>query len=92
MMWLVLGAEGLLGRAVVSALDVTGEDCHGLTRRDFDFAGDVDWARFAELVAGSDVVVNCAGYSDVDGAELEQELASCLNTELPEQLAEICWH
>jgi dTDP-4-dehydrorhamnose reductase len=57
---LVLGAGGQVGRALAVALP----GATALTRAQFDIAGaaELDWAAF-------DVVVNAAGYTDVDGAE-----------------------
>lgn len=89
-MWLVLGANGLLGQAVVRALVAAGEEFRGLTRSDFDFSGEVDWTRLGEFIAASDIVVNCAGFSNVDQAEREPGAAKLINAELPGQLAELC--
>jgi len=43
---------------------------------------------FSEL--NPDIVINCAGYTNVDAAELERELAWRLNVEGPRLLAEVC--
>jgi uncharacterized protein len=49
----VLGASGFVGRALVAALTLRGDDVRGVSLR--------DPARAAEAAAGSDVVVNLSG-------------------------------
>jgi dTDP-4-dehydrorhamnose reductase len=57
---LILGAGGQVGRALAAALP----DATALGRAEFDIGApaDLDWAAF-------DVVINAAGFTDVDGAE-----------------------
>ena len=38
----------------------------------------------------ADVIINCAGYTDVEGAEGDPGTAALLNTEVPRTLASIC--
>jgi dTDP-4-dehydrorhamnose reductase len=68
--WLVSGAGGLLGAHVVDLLErtvvVRGDEVTAATRAVLDL-GDAD--RVAEVVAGHDVVLSCAAYNDVDGAQ-----------------------
>jgi dTDP-4-dehydrorhamnose reductase len=77
----VTGAGGMLGREVVRA---AGEhDVVGLTHAELDVT-DPD----AVAAAVEDrVVVNCAGFTDVDGAEAEEEAATLLNGAAPGYLA-----
>ncbi|RZS87382.1 dTDP-4-dehydrorhamnose reductase [Motilibacter rhizosphaerae] len=74
--WLVTGAGGMLGRDVVSVLRARGEHVDARTRADLDLlhAGAV-----AAAVEGADVVVNCAAWTDVDGAETAEAAATELN-------------
>lgn len=65
MRWLVTGAAGMLGRDVVERLG-PGEDVTAVGRADLDVT-DADAVDAA--IAGHDVVVNCAAWTDVDGAE-----------------------
>ena len=65
---LVTGAAGMLGRDVVAAAQSAGHDVIALTRRDLDIA-DADAVRAAIADARPDAVVNCAAWTDVDGAE-----------------------
>jgi dTDP-4-dehydrorhamnose reductase len=71
---LVTGAAGMLGQDLVRAAEAAGYDTVGLVREDADIAdlGAVDTAIRA---AAPDVVINCAGWTDVDGAEASPEEA-----------------
>ena len=65
---LVTGAAGMLGRDVVAAAESAGHDVVALARRDLDIT-DADAVRAAVAAARPDAVVNCAAWTDVDGAE-----------------------
>jgi dTDP-4-dehydrorhamnose reductase len=79
----VTGAAGMLGRAVTAAAEGLGHDVDG-----FDIAGgghevlditDERATREALAEVGPDVVINCAAYTNVDGAESDEERALLLN-------------
>ena len=48
---------------------------------------DIEAVRKVVKAEGVDVIVNCAAYTNVDGAESNQELAELLNAKAPENLA-----
>src|SRR5215217_9539452 len=75
---LVTGAAGMLGRDVVAAAESAGHDVIALARADLDIT-DADAVRAAIADARPDAVVNCAGWTDVDGAEAEEEAATRIN-------------
>ena len=75
---LVTGAAGMLGRDVVAAAEGAGHDVTGLARRDLDIA-DPDAVRAAVRAARPDAVVNCAAWTDVDGAEEHEAEATLIN-------------
>ena len=75
---LVTGAAGMLGRDVVAAAESAGHDVTGLARRDLDIA-DPDAVRAAVRAARPDAVVNCAAWTDVDGAEQHEADAMLIN-------------
>jgi dTDP-4-dehydrorhamnose reductase len=75
---LVTGAAGMLGRDVVVAAESAGHDVTGLARRDLDIA-DPDAVRAAVRAARPDAVVNCAAWTDVDGAEEHEADATLIN-------------
>ena len=68
----------MLGRDVVAAAESAGHDVIALARADLDIT-DADAVRAAIADARPDAVVNCAGWTDVDGAEAEEEAATRIN-------------
>lgn len=83
--WLVTGAGGMLGRDLVGLLG--SEDVVGLTRADLDVT---DRAAVRAAVAGVDVVVNAAAWTDVDGAESAEAGAFAVNALGPANLSLAC--
>jgi dTDP-4-dehydrorhamnose reductase len=75
---LVTGAAGMLGRDVVAAAERAGHDVVALARRDLDIA-DAEAVRTAIADAAPDAVVNCAAWTDVDGAEADEDGATRIN-------------
>ena len=74
---LVTGARGLLGSAIVREFQSIAE-VSALDRRMFDVSDEkAVSARVAE--AKPDVIINCAAYNDVDGAEREADVALRVN-------------
>ena len=58
-----------------------------LTSAEWDIT---DAAAAERFIDADDVVVNCAGYTQVDGAETEPERAAAVNTDGPENIAQAC--
>ncbi len=86
---LVIGADGMLGRAVCSALHGAGVSIARPTVEQLDLTsrGSIGGA----VAAGPwKTVVNCAAYTDVDGAESNEPAARAVNAEGPAMLAEAC--
>ena len=77
---LVTGAAGMLGRDVVAAAKGAGHEVTGLARGDLDIT-DPDAVRAAVEAAHPDAVVNCAAWTDVDGAEEHEADATRVNGE-----------
>ena len=75
---LVTGAGGMLGQDVLRAADRAGHESTGLTRAELDIA---DAAALGEAIARTraEAVVNCAAWTDVDGAEQQLEQALLVN-------------
>jgi dTDP-4-dehydrorhamnose reductase len=75
---LLTGAAGMLGRDVTAAAERAGHDVTPLSRRELDIrdAAAVDAAIAA---ARPDAVINCAAWTDVDGAEAHEDEATTLN-------------
>src|SRR4051812_5117574 len=78
MKFLVTGAAGMLGADVVRSARSAGHEVVALARADLDVtdAGAVDSAMSAHR---PQAVVNCAAWTDVDGAEADVEAASAVN-------------
>jgi len=83
--WLVTGAGGQLGSDLLRVLDAA--NVVGTTRADLDIT---DPAAVAAAVARRDVVLNAAGWTDVDGAESDEQAAYAANATGPAVLAEVC--
>jgi dTDP-4-dehydrorhamnose reductase len=75
---LVTGAAGQLGAAVMEAAARRGLDAVGLTRAELDIA---DAARVREVFerVRPIAVINCAAYTNVDGAETDRDGAFRVN-------------
>jgi dTDP-4-dehydrorhamnose reductase len=71
---LVTGAGGMLGRDVMAAAD----DAVGLTRSELDVT-DAPAVERAVRDVQPDAVINCAAYTDVDGAESDEDTATSVN-------------
>jgi len=84
----ILGSEGMLGRAWLS-LDVDGpHPALGLSRRECDL---LDPDSVADAVGSQTrLVVNCAAYTDVDGAEADEAKAAAVNGVAVGSLARRC--
>lgn len=72
------GAAGMLGRRVVQDAQARGWDVTALDRADLDL---IDARRVAAVVAdvAPDAVVHCAAWTDVDGAEQDEQGALAAN-------------
>ncbi|MEU6311282.1 dTDP-4-dehydrorhamnose reductase [Streptomyces sp. NPDC047014] len=85
--WLVTGAAGMLGQDVLAVLERAGIEAAGLRRADLDIT-DPEAVRAA--VEGAAVVVNCAAWTDVDGAETAEDAATAVNGDGVRVLAAAC--
>ncbi|RLB68460.1 MAG: dTDP-4-dehydrorhamnose reductase [Deltaproteobacteria bacterium] len=76
----VTGCQGMLGQAVVSLLSLTSTEHEvvPLTREDLDITDDKQVMKVLGKIKPQ-VVINCAAYTDVDGAEDEKHVALAVN-------------
>ncbi|MCR1980973.1 dTDP-4-dehydrorhamnose reductase [Cellulosimicrobium cellulans] len=74
--WLVTGASGMLGQDVVSTLEAAGRPVRSVGRDDLDVT---DPEACRQVIAGADVVVNCAAWTAVDDAEEREPAAFAVN-------------
>jgi dTDP-4-dehydrorhamnose reductase len=86
MNWLVTGGSGQLGIAVSDELDSRGISFTAMGSKDLDIT---DTISVRDFVAQNSppVIINCAAWTDVDGAESNEESASKVNGVGPENLA-----
>jgi len=75
---LVTGAAGMLGRDVLLAAGNAGHDVVGYGRAELDVTDPAVLSRKLDLER-PDVVINCAAWTDVDGAEEAEEAAFAVN-------------
>ncbi len=72
----LLGGKGMLGTDIENVLRQAGFDVEVFDLPDFDIT---DSKQLAGAVGRSDVIINCAAYTNVDGAESEAESAYEVN-------------
>ncbi|HSR94712.1 MAG TPA: dTDP-4-dehydrorhamnose reductase [Solirubrobacterales bacterium] len=77
---LVAGAAGMLGRDVMLAAGNAGHQVVGFGHAELDIA-DADAVNAKLEGERPDVVINCAAWTDVDGAEQAEEAATRVNGE-----------
>jgi len=75
---LVTGAAGMLGTDVVHAAAAAGHDVVGLPRAGLDIT-DADAVGAAVRAARPGAIINCAAWTDVDGAEAHEAQATRIN-------------
>lgn len=75
---LITGAAGMLGQDLVAAAAAAGHEPLALSRADLDITDEAAVHR-AMRAHGPDVVVNCAAWTNVDGAESQEEDALTVN-------------
>jgi dTDP-4-dehydrorhamnose reductase len=86
--WLVTGSAGKLGHDLVTVLAATpGADVVAAPRQVLDIT---DAEAVGEAVDGRDIVVNCAAWTDVDGAESDEPGAFKVNAAGPANMATAC--
>jgi dTDP-4-dehydrorhamnose reductase len=85
----VTGAGGMLGRDVQRACDHASVDCVGLPRAELDVT---DAQACVEAVGTHrpDALINCAAWTDVDGAEEHEAAALALNGDGAGNVARAC--
>jgi dTDP-4-dehydrorhamnose reductase len=75
---LVAGAAGMLGADLARAGERAGHELVLKTRRQLDIT-DADAVERAVRDVAGDAVINCAAWTDVDGAESQPEAAAAVN-------------
>jgi dTDP-4-dehydrorhamnose reductase len=86
--FVLIGADGMLGRCWVELLAARGVRHLATTIEDLDITDRANVALFVK--PGTQWVVNCAAYTLVDAAEKHEELANEINGRAVGRLAERC--
>ena len=86
MSWLITGALGQLGIAVSKELDKHGVAFDALSSRDLDITQSSTVSEEIRKLSPT-VIINCAAWTDVDGAESHEKDASRVNCDGPKNLA-----
>jgi dTDP-4-dehydrorhamnose reductase len=83
----ISGAGGQLGGRLAAHATDQGREVLALTSSQWDIT---DPAAAGAIVKSGDIVVNCAAYTDVDGAEGDEARAYAVNEAAPEHIARAC--
>ena len=83
----IAGAGGQVGSFLAAEAIRQGRDVLALTSSQWDIS---DPQAAGQIVQTGDVVINCAAYTNVDGAEDDPERAFAVNAAGPEYIAQAC--
>ncbi len=83
----ITGAGGQVGTLLADQAGRQGRDVLALTSSQWDIT---DPQAANQIVQASDVVINCAAYTNVDGAEGDEQRAYAVNAAGPERIAQAC--
>ena len=83
---LITGAVGMVGRAMRSFCEQSGDIVLGYDRKQLDIA---DREKVQRVISSTEpeAIINCAAWTDVDGCESDVERAFAANARGPENLA-----
>jgi dTDP-4-dehydrorhamnose reductase len=87
--FLITGADGQVGRALIDCLAARGQECLGFGRRDLDISSPQQVSEVLRSTRPA-AVINCAAYNHVDKAESEPDAAFAINRDGPKYLADVC--
>lgn len=75
----LVGAAGMLGRAFAVALQRGGVQVLCPSLDELDLASSASIAAYARTAQQADAIINCAAWTDVDGAETNEAMATRIN-------------
>ena len=85
---LIIGSNGQLGRQMQKVLTSRGISFDALDLPDIDITDPASIEN--RIAAGYRSVINCAAYTNVDGAESDEETAQRINADGPKNIAAVC--
>lgn len=89
MKFAIVGDQGLVGSSLSRSLEASALEFRGFNRTNLDFTS-ISKSQLMSSLSGFDVVINAIGYTKVDMAEREPELALFTNAQVPKMLSEAC--
>jgi len=86
---IITGANGMVARAVIEDCRELGDEVVACSRKDLDIS---DSEKTLSVIRSEqpDAVINCAAYTDVDGAESNEAACYAANADGVENLANAC--
>ena len=87
--FLILGADGQLGKQIKKELAARGEKVIAPGKKDCDITNFETLARYIETEAPS-IIINCAAYNAVDQAEQQSDAAYLINCKAVEHITKLC--
>ena len=89
---MITGAGGQLGSVLSAQAAGQGREVLALTSSQWDITDPAAAESIVEngIVKSGDVVINCAAYTNVDGAETDESAAYAVNAAGPEHIARAC--
>jgi dTDP-4-dehydrorhamnose reductase len=88
MKWLITGAGGQLGKTLTAFLQAAGAEVESHSRQSLDISDESEVASAIER-SRPEILVNCAAWTDVDGAEEDTEGAIRANATGAQNLAKV---
>jgi dTDP-4-dehydrorhamnose reductase len=85
----IIGYKGMLGSDIYVELSNSGHEIIGLDIEDIDIAKKEN-TNAVLLKIKPAIIINCAAYTNVDGAESERETTYAVNSLGPKHLAQFC--
>jgi dTDP-4-dehydrorhamnose reductase len=85
MRFAVIGSQGMFGSEMVMFLTSKGRQVQAFTRENIHLDSSIE--EITAKLSSFDVVINAVGYTAVDRAESEPEIANIVNGHFPEKLA-----
>lgn len=86
---LVVGATGMLGTDLIEEVTSRGFTALGVSTVNYDITSKLSCAK-AMIELQPNVVINCAAFTDVDGAEKDPDRAMLVNTIGAKNVADVC--
>ncbi len=83
---IILGGKGMLGSDVASLCRLKNIDLESFDLPEFDIT---NYKQLADVLQKADLVINCAAYTDVEGAEDQKESAFKINADAVGTLGQI---